>query len=270
MKKKFITYGSNAFLQSSKRIIEEAKSLNIFDETQRYEYSDLPDALKSSPLFLDKKKGGHWLWKPYVIYDSLSKLNEGDILIYSDSGCELKNPDGWKIELELLKHKDAIFYQYSENRNYAFSKFNPAFNDSPKLKHWMKNSLKETFQPIFDNEKWLEKNKLMAGVIIIKKTPDMMMVIKQWLDVMTFRPDLVADPLLFEKQSLEFSSHRHDQSVLSAMIRYYEDKINILIKDEMSEYDHDNQIVKASRRVDKTEENQLKSFLKSIYHRIKN
>ncbi|HAP94952.1 hypothetical protein, partial [Epilithonimonas hominis] len=77
MKKKFITYGSNAFLQSAKRIIEEAKSLNIFDETQRYDYKDLPSSIQNSPLFLDKKRGGYWLWKPYVIYDSLSKLKDG-------------------------------------------------------------------------------------------------------------------------------------------------------------------------------------------------
>ncbi|ROI12416.1 hypothetical protein [Epilithonimonas hominis] len=269
MAKKFITYGSNAFVHSAKRIIEEAKSLNIFDETQRYDFKDLPLSIQSSPLFLDKKKGGFWLWKAYVIYDSLSKLNDGDILVYSDSGCELKNPDGWKAELELLKQKDAIFYQYSENRNYAFSKFNPAFNDSPKLKYWMKKILKQTFQPIFDNEEWLEKNKLLAGFIIIKKTPEMMILVKEWLDIMTFRPDLVADPMLFEKQNLGFSSHRHDQSVLSAIVRYYEDKTNIFIKDEMSEGDYPNQIVKASRRVDKIEEHKIKSLLKSLYYRIK-
>ena len=58
MKKKFITYGSNAFVHSAKRIIEEAKSLNIFDETQRYDFKDLPLSMQSSPLFLDKKKEG--------------------------------------------------------------------------------------------------------------------------------------------------------------------------------------------------------------------
>ena len=269
MAKKFITYGSNAFVHSAKRIIEEAKSLNIFDKTQRYDFKDLPLSIQSSPLFLDKKKGGFWLWKAYVIYDSLSKLNDGDILVYSDSGSELKNPDGWKAELEILNLKDAIFYQYSENRNYAFSKFNPAFNDSPKLKYWMKKNLRETFQPIFDNEAWLEKNKLMAGFIIVKKTPDTMMLIKQWLDVMILRPDLVADPLLFEKQSSEFSSHRHDQSILSIIVRYYEDKINILVKDELSESDYPDQILKASRRLDHVPENKLKSQLKKLYYRIK-
>ncbi|WP_312194434.1 hypothetical protein [Epilithonimonas vandammei] len=269
MAKKFITYGSNAFVHSAKRIIEEAKSLNIFDETQRYDFKDLPLSIQSSPLFLDKKKGGFWVWKAYVIYDSLSKLKDGDLLVYSDSGCELKNPDGWKAELEILNLKDAIFYQYSENRNYAFSKFNPAFNDSPKLKYWMKKNLRETFQPIFDNEAWLEKNKLMAGFIIVKKTPDTMMLIKQWLDVMILRPDLVADPLLFEKQSSEFSSHRHDQSILSIIVRYYEDKINILVKDELSESDYPDQILKASRRLDHVPENKLKSQLKKLYYRIK-
>ena len=269
MKKKFITYGSNAFVHSAKRIIEEAKSLNIFDETQRYDFKDLPLSIQSSPLFLDKKKGGFWVWKAYVIYDSLSKLKDGDILVYSDSGSELKNPDGWKIELEILTHTDAIFYQYRENKDYAFSKFNPNYNDSPKLKYWIKKSLRETFLPIFDNNTWLEKNKLMAGFIIVKKTHDTMMLIKQWLDVMMFRPDLVVDPLLFEKQESDFSSHRHDQSILSVIVRFYENKINIRIKDEMSEGDYPNQILKVSRRLDKSSKNDFKTQLKKLYYRIK-
>jgi len=272
LKKKFVTYGSNAFLQSSKRIIEEAKSLNIFDETQRYEYSDLPYALKSSPLFLDKKKGGHWIWKAYVIFDSLSRLNHGDILVYVDCGSELKNPEGWRSQFEELNNTDSVFFQYRDHQDYGWKKFNPNLTDDPKLKYWTKKSVITQFENLFENEnEWLEKNKLWAGFMIIKKTPETFQLVKDWMDVMVYRPDLVTDPLVFERLNQEkgFASHRYDQTILSVIVRYYQKKINITIKDEESEASYDNQIVKASRRVDKTKENQLKSFLKSIYHRIK-
>jgi hypothetical protein len=271
MKKKFITYGSNAFLQSAKRIIEEAKSLNIFDETQRYGYSDLPYALKSSPLFLDKKKGGHWIWKAYVIFDSLSKLNPGDILVYVDCGSELKNPEAWNKPFEELNHFDAIFYQYRDNQDYGWKKFNPNLTDNPKLKYWTKKTVVEKFRILFDNDaEWLEKNKLWAGFMIIKKTPETMQLVKDWLDIMIYRPDWVTDPLIFEKENQEkgFASHRYDQTILSVIVRYYQKKIKITINDEESESNYENQIVKASRKIDKIEKNKITDFLKKIYYKI--
>lgn len=272
MKKKFITYGSNAFLQSAKRITEEAKSLNIFDETQRYEYSDLPYALKSSPLFLDRKKGGHWIWKAYVIFDSLSKLNNGDILVYVDCGSELKNKAGWKLQFDKLKQSDALFFQYRDNHNYGWKNFNPDLTDDPKLKYWTKQSIVENFRQLFENDdEWLGKNKLWAGFMILKKTPEITQLIKDWLDLMIYRPDLVADPLIFERQNQPegFASHRYDQTILSAIVRYYDTKINIEINDEESEGDYPDQIVKATRRADRSENNNIKSFIKKTYHKIK-
>lgn len=272
MKKKFITYGSNAFLQSAKRIIEEAKSLAVFDGTQRYEYSDLPYALKSSPLFLDKKKGGHWIWKAYVIFDSLSKLNNGDILVYVDCGSELKNASGWQLQFDKLKNSDALFFQYRDDKDYGWKTYNPDLTDNPKLKYWTKKSVVEQFQNLFENdEEWLEKNKLWAGFIILKKTPEIVQLIKDWMDLMIYRPDLVTDPLIFErdKQLEGFASHRYDQTILSAIVRYYDTKINIEINDEESEGEYPEQIVKATRRVDRADENNITSFLKKTFYKIK-
>lgn len=273
MKKKFITYGSNQFLQSSKRIIEEAKSLNIFNETQRYDFPDLPITIKSSPLFLDDKKGGYWIWKAFVIYDSLKKLDDGDILVYADSGCELKdNGKAWDDHFKLLNENEAVFFQYREDKNYGWKSFNPDFADSPKLKYWVKKNTINHFQTIFESETWLEKSKLMAGFIFIKKTPASLQLIKDWLDVMIFHPELVIDPLVFERynQNADFSSHRHDQSILSIIVRFYESKMNLKILDEESEGNYPNQIVKASRRVDRLQaKNSITSFFKKIYYKIK-
>jgi len=88
---------------------------------------------------------------------------------------------------------------------------------------------------------------------------------------MIYRPDLVTDPLAFEKndQDKTFAAHRYDQTILSVIARYYEKSANITISNEESEGQYANQIVKASRRVDKVEEHKIKSLLKSLYYRIK-
>ena len=39
---------------------------------------------------LDLARGaGYWLWKPFIISETLKEMEEGDCLIYSDSGIEV-------------------------------------------------------------------------------------------------------------------------------------------------------------------------------------
>ena len=40
-------------------------------------------------IFEYKKGGGYWIWKVQLILQSLRDLDDGDILIYSDSGSSL-------------------------------------------------------------------------------------------------------------------------------------------------------------------------------------
>ena len=35
-----------------------------------------------------KKGHGYYIWKPYLIQKTMNKMNDGDILLYSDAGCE--------------------------------------------------------------------------------------------------------------------------------------------------------------------------------------
>lgn len=273
MKKKFIAYGSNHFVNSSKRIIEEANSLNIFNETKRYTYEDLPFPIKSSPLFLDDNKGGYWLWKPYIIYESLRKLNDGDILIYADSGCTLLNniPE-WNRHFDYLEKSDAIFFQYRKDKNYGWNAFNSRYSDNKELKYWIKKKTIEHFSILWDYDKnWLEDCKLMAGLIFLKKNGNTMKIIKEWLDTMVFYPELVIDPLLHEEndQFPEFSVHRHDQSILSILVRFYQKEMNLLVLEESSDGDYPDQIVKASRKRDIPKKSKIFQILTRIFYKIK-
>ncbi len=272
MRKKFIAYGSNHFIDSSKRIIEEANSLNIFNETKRYTYEDLPIPIKSSPLFLNEHKGGFWLWKPYIIYESLRQLNEGDILVYADSGCTLlDNLPEWNRHFDYLIKNDAVFFQYRKDKNYGWNAFNSKYSDNKELKYWIKKKTIEHFTNIWNSDNWLNECKLMAGLIFLKKNENSLKIIKEWLDTMVFYPELVIDPLLHEMndQFPEFSVHRHDQSILSVLVRFYQKQMNLLILDESSDGDYPDQIVKASRKRDLPKKSKTPSILRKFFYKIK-
>lgn len=106
--------------------------------------------------------------------------------------------------------------------------------------------------------------------MFLKKTNSTVKLIKDWLDVMVFHPEFVIDPLITERlnQNSDFSTHRHDQSILSIIVRFYESKIKLKILDECSEGDYTDQILKASRRQDKIEKNKITDFFKTIYYKI--
>lgn len=278
MKIYFITYGSGKFSYSAKRISNEAKSLALFNDVKIFSEKDLPLNISSSPLF-NSKEVGFWLWKPYIIDKLFKEINEGDIIVYSDAGNELLNSNHWKQYFNLLKNYDSVFFQYRENFDYGWNKFNSQYNDSPKLKFWTKKNTVNHFRNLFlSDDEWLEKSKILAGLIFIKKNKNSQDLIKEWLNNMLFFPQIVCD--LFENEKINqiegFSQHRHDQSILSILVRYYQKSNKILILDEEFETYSKDQIVKTSRRVDLRKsrwdilqkiKNRIKFFFNKISHK---
>lgn len=126
--KKFITFcaGDQNFSDAGKRIITQAKNINLFNDIILY--TDL--FLKNDQVFWNNhskfiennKKGyGYWLWKPYIIKKTLEKMNDEDILLYLDCGCELNYLA--KIELEnkikIVKNKKIIGSSACNEREYT-------------------------------------------------------------------------------------------------------------------------------------------------------
>lgn len=277
MKIYFITYGSGKFEYSSKRVAKEAESLGFFSKVFAFSEKDLPLTIRSSPLFYNNKGGGFWLWKPYVIDKVLSEIDEGDIVVYSDAGSELLNSYKWNQYFNLMKNYNSIFFQYRENVDYGWNKFNSEYNDSPKLKFWTKATTVDYFRNLFSSDKdWLEKSKICAGLIFIKKDKNSQDLIKEWMNNMLFFPHIVCD--LFENEKKNqiqgFSEHRHDQSILSILIRYYEKSKGILILDEEFETFYKDQIVKTSRKIDVRKSRidilrKMKKYIKIVLKKIK-
>ena len=116
MKKVFITYGDQKYKDSLQRIKKEAEALEIFDEIHLYNDKLLPDLFQEYVRQYERG-GGYWLWKPYVLFDALSKVDEGDIIVYADAGCTLLRHTDWKDYFRILKRKEAIFFIRARTRN---------------------------------------------------------------------------------------------------------------------------------------------------------
>lgn len=249
----FISYGDEKFKKSLKLIKKEAKVIGIFDKIIIYTHKDLPAFIKSSPLFLFKKGGGYWLWKPYIVYKTLNHCNENDIVYYADAGCTLNaNSKEWESLQKHINLHNAIFFQYRSDVQYeGWANYcKREENNSPQIVHWMKSSTIDYFKEYFDCEDFLQYNKIWGGAFIIKKNAQALCFIEQWLKISIFHPELICDPFGKELSHIpeSFNEHRHDQAVLTPLLYHYKEESNILVLPETSESQKQYAAIIASRR----------------------
>jgi hypothetical protein len=84
MKTYLVNFADDKFKKSQKKLNESALKFGV-DKVFSFSPDDIvkTDFYEKNRIILEKKRGfGYWLWKPYIIIDTLSKLNDGDILIY--------------------------------------------------------------------------------------------------------------------------------------------------------------------------------------------
>lgn len=250
----FISYGDKEFRKSLKLIIKEAKNVGIFDKIIAYTPNNLPDSIKSSPLFLFKRGGGYWVWKPYIIYNTLQHCKDNDVVFYTDAGCTLNaNSKEWIVFLQEMQTHNAILFQYRSDTKYeGWSNYcKKESNNSPMIIHWTKPSTIDYFTKFFDSQDFLYYNKIWGGAIIVKKTQNLLNFLDQWLKITIFHPELICDPFGNELSHIPdtFNAHRHDQTILTPLIYHYKDIDNILVLPESSESSKNDAAIIASRRV---------------------
>lgn len=161
-------------------------------------------------FFQKHRRGyGYWGWKPLVIYDSMKKINEGDMILYHDVGRSCypfeirydinnlakyvkKNHDGIGVAVGGFLHKrfckrDAFYYMGCDEE-----------------KFWNLNQLSATWS-------FWEKAELPKKFIM------------DWIKWSFHEKEIITD--IPNKCGLpnfpEFEDHRHDQALLTNLIYLY-------------------------------------------------
>lgn len=179
------------------KLVDSIKSFGLFDEVNAFTEEDIStEFLKSNgDIFVEDTGFGLWLWKPYIIKDTLDKLNSGDLLLYSDAGCEyIHSP----IELIRLLQKEDIL----------------SFEISHLQRDWTK---KEVFKEVAaETAEEISLAKMRHGAFIgVRKTDFSVNFVTEWLNLCCKKSLL--DNKLREKQIPTFNFHRNDQSLYSIL-----------------------------------------------------
>ena len=240
MKKVFISYADDNMRYSLKRIGKQAKQVGLFDEILLYTPDMLPSYIKASPLMAYSRGGGYWAWKPAIIWETLQKYDEGDMVVYADAGCSLQKSKEWENHWSRLSgNYNTIVFQFKDE----MPEWKQWGQTSTKIKYWTKLSTFQYFETLTGD--YGDYNKIMGGFILCKGRNNPF--IKHWLDFTLEHPELVMDPSDAEanEQLPSFAYHKHDQSIITPLAHLYDSEV--LIMTETAETAHAKAAVVASR-----------------------
>jgi hypothetical protein len=161
---------------------------------------------KNRSILNCNRGGGYWLWKPYIINETLKKINYNDIIFYIDS------------KYYFIEKFTTLYVDYMKNNDLLVWKNKP--NDRIwYMKNWCKMDVIYKYN-MFD--KIFNKNAedCWAGALVLKKTENTIKYIKEWLDMCCVYED-ITDTTSKIKNARIFNEHRHDQSLLSIVLHKY-------------------------------------------------
>ncbi len=165
------------------------------------------DFIAKNKTIMAKKRGaGYWLWKPYVILDTLKNATEGDLVIYIDSGIIIKKP------LDLLINQLGDFHMM-------------AFYTSFKNLLYIKNDL--FTQMGMDSNYAKQHLHYDAAILVMRNVKQTREFVEKWLKWCEDEHALTDTPSK-SNESPEFIDHRHDQAIMSLLLLKEADNIKLL------------------------------------------
>jgi hypothetical protein len=210
-KKVFITFGAGNqnYYDAVNRLTSQANKINLFDTVIGYTDNDLKGDSefwsKHSDFIASNPRGyGYWLWKPYLIMKTLETMNDGDILIYADCGCEINNKyKNDMINFFDIVNKDLIIgsiYSSPITYEYQYSKMD--------LMHYLNMNTDEYLNSI-------QRQASSICFLKCKKTYDL---VKEWYEI-GCNYNLIDDSPSKIPNLSGFNDHRHDQSIFSLLTK---------------------------------------------------
>lgn len=216
MKLHLCLYSNDKFEIPRKALVNLAEKTKIFDEIFEYnrEWLENTDFFSENLEMLDpiNTKGDGWcLWKPYVILESMKKINDGDVLFYMDSSDTFYNDIG------------------------SFLKSHFRSNDMLLVKGGGPNKMYTKRDTFFymgcDSALYWNTHQVEAGVIGLKKCEATLKLMEEYLfyckdhRIMKDGENVCGLP-----NFPEFDNHRYDQSVLTNLKTKYNITTNEVIR----------------------------------------
>ena len=214
MKLTIISFGSNdEYINLAEKTVQSVKNLYSNSETKVFKPKDLPDEIKNYAK-LYSKGYGYWIWKPYIIKETLCKINDNDFLLYLDGRSGLRRtgkPIRWLDNFILENKFDMAIWQMIH-----------------KEMSWTNGDIFAAFN-LDLNSKLVKTGQFAATFHAWRKNIRSLNFINEWLNFLLDNREICRDEVSQNLNHKKFIGNRHDQSVFSLMI-----KTKIVKKDSLA------------------------------------
>jgi hypothetical protein len=220
--KYLITFADTRYINTFERFVSQAKEFDVYDKIITYTENDLDLKFKRKVGQWLKGKGtkgyGYWCWKPQIILQTLSMMQEGDLLQYTDAGCHL-NVNGRERLLEYFSmaeksSKGILIFENKPPEHPLDYDDRPLFEWNESM--WCKGDLIDHFG-VRDRPDILQSPVRGAGIIFLRKNNFVEKFISDWRNVIYSDFNLINDSPSRSPNTSDFRDHRHDQSIFSIL-----------------------------------------------------
>ena len=204
-----ICFADSRLINSVNRLKSELKDFTIIDTTYFFSEQDLDSSFKKELHSIRHRRGyGYWKWKSYFVKKMMDKINSNDILIWSDVGNTFNSQGEHRLMeyIEMSRTNKSGIVAFSQNGNTE--------------KTWTKGDLFHHFK-VYDEPLFTDTDQIWAGAFILRKTPNSIELVNRWFDIHMNHYDLTTDKKSNIPNLNGFREHRHDQSVLSILVKSY-------------------------------------------------
>ena len=207
--------GTNNYTNNINNLVNSAKKYDKNLDIIIFHKKDIDNEFMTANehILNQERGGGYWLWKPYIINETLKKLEENDILFYIDSSYYFTEYFA-KLYTNLLDD-DLVIWRNKPNE--------PSYY----LKNWCKMDIihkYNIYNDVFENNMEI----CWAGAMMMRKTQKIQNMMQEWLNICCCN-DITDYPSTIEN-STEFYDHRHDQSLLSIVLLKYKIQLHTFEK----------------------------------------
>jgi hypothetical protein len=203
-RKYVLTYGHNCCEMSKERAINQAIDVGKADFAEALDLSELsePFQISHQDLLRHRKGAGYWLWKSYIILKTLlTKMNDGDLLVYHDAGAYFIKDLG-PLYKTCMDAEPSVLAFHQPYRECLYSK-----RDAFVLMGMDESRVCE--------EKQTQR---MAGLQVYMKSCTTIQFVMEYLAYSSDRRISSDDKNVMGKENFEgFSGNRHDQTVFSLL-----------------------------------------------------
>jgi hypothetical protein len=196
-----INFADAKYRKQQRLNTKTAYLLGKVDKVYSFSPEDIDEIFyKQNKNILSQKRGaGLWLWKPYFILRVLNEINDGDALVYADSGIVyIRNVNSLIEKLKTSKQDIMLF-------------------ELPLLEcQWTKKSVLEALSAYTEKNRF--SNQMIGTVFVIIKSSRSYEFVQKWLDL-CMQEKLICSKEKDDNEDFMYIAHREDQSILSVLAK---------------------------------------------------